>query len=580
MKTKTPQFDLAIKEILNNLVPHKVICKWQGKHKYCEDEFEITKEDIEFLKMFKVPAPQFCPTCRSMRRFIHMNQVRYSKIKCNAEGHDEMIISQFPRECPFGVVDWEYYISDDFEPAEFEYDENESPLAQFFMLRKKVPMPSFLNRDSSCINSDYSSGGRNLKNGYHCSGCFSSEDIWYSGLVHESREIMDSTSIKASDMVYGSIQGNKIYKSAFVFFTRDTSDCMFMYDCRNCSDCFGCVNLRNKRFCVWNKQLTREEYEEFMKSVYPLTHDKLEEYKEKFWELVKSLPMNATRNTMSVNYTGTNIDESKDIQGSIEVYKSENLRYCYGALHMSDSMDVLYSGGHSDYLYQTCNVGSQSHNSKYSVSTKTAIDCEFVFNCRHVTNCFMCVGIEDKKFCILNKQYREEEYFNLVDKIKCALLVRGEYNDCVGFNFSAQAYNFSNAQLYFPLSNEEIVNLGGYVASDQLTNVGDMEILLKDEIPQTIVEVTDDILDKAIMCTVTGRPFRITETELIFLRKMKLPLPRIHPVARIESRYKFYSIGKNYKVTCANCHKNILSMFSPDESYILYCEDCYNREVL
>lgn len=580
MTSKTPQYDNAIEEILADMVPHKVICKWQGKHKHCMGEFEVDEKDIEFLKMFKVPAPEFCPTCRSMRRFVHMNQVRLSKRECDAPGHDEMMISQFPPECPFKVVDWEYYITDDFLPAEFDYDESVSPLAQLFELRKKVPMPSFLNRDSSCINSDYSSGGREFKNGYYCSGCFSSEDIWYSGLVHASREIMDSTTIKSSDIVYGSIQGNKIYKSSFVFFTRDTSDSMFMYDCRNCSDCFGCVNLRNKRFCVWNKQLTREEYTEFMKSVYPLSYKKLEEYKNKFWELVKSLPMNAPRNNMSENYTGTNIDESKDIQGSIEIYKSENLRHCYGALHMSDSMDILFSGGHSERLYQTCNVGSQSRDAKFSVSTKTAVECEFVLNCRNVTNCFMCVGIEDKKFCILNKQYEEDEYWKLVDKIKCAMLARGEYNDCVGFNFSAQAYNFSNAQLYFPLENSEIENLGGYVASDPVTNVGDMEILSKNKIPQTIDEVTDDILDSAIMCTVTGRPFRITETELIFLRKMKLPLPRIHPVARIESRYRFYSIGKNYKTTCANCHKKILSMFNPAENYILYCEDCYNKAVM
>ena len=73
MISKTPKFDSAIEKILTALVPHVRICKWKGLHQYCEGEFNIEEEDIKFLKMFRVPAPNFCPTCRRMKRLSNMN---------------------------------------------------------------------------------------------------------------------------------------------------------------------------------------------------------------------------------------------------------------------------------------------------------------------------------------------------------------------------------------------------------------------------------------------------------------------------------------------------------------------------
>ena len=129
----------------------------------------------------------------------------------------------------------------------------------------------------------------------------------------------------------------------------------------------------------------------------------------------------------------------------------------------------------------------------------------------------MCFGLQNKSYCILNKQYEEPEYFKIIDEIKTEMLKNGEYSDGPGFEFYAQAYNFSIGQILYPLANEEIVKLGGYIAKEPETNIGDMEVLDENQIPQTIDEVRDDILDKAIRCEVTGRPFKIISSELSFL---------------------------------------------------------------
>ena len=75
MESKTPKFDAFIEKILNELTPHLRFCD------YCKKEFSIEECDIEFLKMFKVPAPKLCPSCRQQRRLSAAN---YSTIFNNS----------------------------------------------------------------------------------------------------------------------------------------------------------------------------------------------------------------------------------------------------------------------------------------------------------------------------------------------------------------------------------------------------------------------------------------------------------------------------------------------------------------
>lgn len=582
MTSKTPKFDGAISEITESLIPHKRTCKWKGLHSYCEGEFNIEEGDIKFLKMFNVPSPNFCPTCRRMRRLVHMNFSRLFKRECDAPGHNEMMISILPEECPFPVYDYQYFIGDKFDAFSFgiKYKEGDDPMKNLLSLRKKFPMPSFLNRDPSSVNSEYSNGGRNVKNGYYVMACYDVEDAWYSNMLGRSRNVMDSISIWDSEFLYECLYSDHLYKSSFIYFSSNCIDSMFLFDCRNCQNCFGCVNLRNKRYCAYNKQLSKEEYESFLSSVYPLSRESLSDYENKFWNLVKSLPANGSRNIAVENVSGVHLVNSKNLYDVVNAgNSSENIRHADNALSHHDSMDFTFSGGHSSLLYMDVNIGSQSSRVKFSVSSKFCTDCEFVFNSKNLNNCFMCFGLQNKSYCVLNKQYSEKEYFTIIDDIKTEMFKKGEYGDGIGLEFSAQAYNFSLAQISFPLNDEEIIKLGGYVAKEPETNVGNIEVIRYKNLPKTIEEITDDILNKAILCEINGRPFRIIPSELKFYRRRKLPLPNIHPLLRMEKRLSFVKNAKKYKAICAKCEKNIETVFDPAEKFLVYCEKCYQQEV-
>ncbi len=580
MQSKTPQFDSLLDKVLEDLVPYTRTCNWKDKHNHCQKEYEITTEDIEFLRMLRVPPPNFCPTCRRMRRLMHLNLMRLFSVTCHKEGHDENLISVFPKECPFPIWDSESFLDIPDYYLGKEYDTTKSPYENLFEMRKVFPIANFLNRDSSIVDSPYASGGRNLKNGYYVFGCFNSEDVWYTNHTHKVNEVMNSRVIKNSEYVYQSLFSEHLHKCSHIYFSKQCSESMFLYDCRNCINCFGCVNLRNKSYCIYNVQYTREEYLEFIQKHIPYTRDFIEQSKKKFSDLILQAPVNASRNIQTQNSVGILLENSDDLFDVVDSNNSQHVRYADGVISHKDSMDVFFSGGNSHHLYIATNVGSQSSNVKFSISTKFSTDCEFVFNCKNLTNCFMCFGLQNKSFCILNTQYTEDEYYKKIDNIKTRMLQSGEYGDGVGMEFSAQAYNFSLAQVAFPLSKEEVINLGGYWANEPESNVGDMEIITVDELPQTIIEVDDSIVDKAIMCPVTGRPFKIINSELEFLKKMNLPLPTLHPAERMRRNFVLAPEGRMYTTQCKNCNVEIQSLYDPESGYKLYCTDCFKKEVL
>jgi hypothetical protein len=583
-KSKTPNFGSLIEEVLKKLAPHQRVCKWANQHKYCEKEFELTVEDIEFLKIFQVPPPNYCPTCRRIRHLVHSGTFQFFQVNCQAPDHSEKIISIFSKECPFPIYDWKYFISDKFEPFSFgkKYQDTESPLENLLELRKNFPVPSFINRDPSCINSEYSNGGRNSKNGYYAFANYNSENIWYSDMIVKSKEIMDSRNMVNSDHVYRGHSSQNIYNSSFIYFSKNCTDSSFLFDCKNCDFCFGCVNLRNAKYYVFNQPVSPENYQAFMNSIFPLTRKTLKEQEEKFWKLVKSLPMNASRNIATENVSGVMLNNTRNVFDVCHAENTENVRHSDGAMGVKDAMNIMYSGS-SQLLYETTNVGSSSSNVKFSVYSKFSTESEFIFHCKNVHDCFMCFGLQNKSYCVLNVQYSPEEYFALVDKIKCQMMQMGEYGDGFGMEFSAQAYNFSLGNISFPLEMEEVLKLGGYIALTPENNVNNTEILSSNKLPQTIQEISDEIINKiislGIKCEITGRPFRVIASEIEFLKKMKLPLPNTHPTIRMQSNLLLTPVAKKYSTHCAKCSKSIESVFDPQKKFLLYCEKCYQQEV-
>ena len=108
----------------------------------------------------------------------------------------------------------------------------------------------------------------------------------------------------------------------------------------------------------------------------------------------------------------------------------------------------------------------------------------------------------------------------------------------------------------------------------QVTKTIDAKLL-----PASIVDIPDDVVNWAITCEVTKRPFRIIKQELAFYRRMELPLPHVHPDERHRRRAVLRNPPKLWSRQCAKCKKGIETSYSPERPETVYCENCYLETV-
>ncbi len=579
--SKTPQFDSLLDNIFTDLVPHIRTCRQKGASKFCEEEFEIIAKDIEFLTMLRVPPPTLCPTCRRQKRFSFVNRCYFYKRPNNAPGAGGIpMISNVPPNSPFVVYDLEYYRSPNWDPGTYAvaYDENSLFFKQFMDLRLKVPQPGILRHPTN-INYEYSLNGKNSKNVYCSSGIFDSEDVWYTTFATYVRQVMDSQKIYRSENVYEGIFSGHVSNCRFVYYSNDCIDSQFLYDCRNCQDCFGCVNLRNKTYCWFNEQLTKEEYKKRLAKLKLDTISGLKEMKSLFWGFVRSHPVLASRSMQAIDSDGVVIVNCKDCTKCVSVEKSEHERYCDSTISHKDSMD-LYASGASQLMYESAGSGGQCANVKFAVISKSCVDCEYVINCSNCQNCFGCIALENKKYCILNRQYEPEEYFKELDKIKLKMLIEGEYGEFLPYRFSAFAYNGSDVDVAYSVSEDEVAKLDALWQEYIEIDTTGLKTISASELPNSINDVTDDILSFAIICEVTGKPFRVIKTELDFYRRYKLPLPTIHTYERTKQKFAYMGNHLMRKDVCESCAKGLETIYPKGEGWRLYCEECFRSEVL
>lgn len=217
-------------------------------------------------------------------------------------------------------------------------------------------------------------------------------------------------------------------------------------------------------------------------------------------------------------------------------------------------------------------------------------DCFYMLNGNSCQNCFGCEGLERKQYCILNKQYSQEEYEKLVPKIIEHMKktpypsvnsgsVGTEWGEFFPTAISPFAYNETVAQEYYPLSKRR-VNKQGWKWQEYHEEAPRVEkTITANQLTDKISDTPDDILNWAIRCLISQKLFRITSTELTFYREMRVPIPRFHPDMRYQERLKRKNPYQLWDRECAKCHKDIHSSYSPERPEKVFCEVCYLKEV-
>jgi hypothetical protein len=142
------------------------------------------------------------------------------------------------------------------------------------------------------------------------------------------------------------------------------------------------------------------------------------------------------------------------------------------------------------------------------------------------------------------------------------------------------AYNETCAQDYFSI-NEKLAKEKGYLWREYIPNSYKTTIKGSD-LPQTIAEVDDSILDEVIECEISKKPFKILEQELNFYRRLDLPLPSIHPDERHNQRLKLRNPMILRKRMCFFGDKEIDTTYLPESEggpEKVVCSEHYKKEI-
>jgi hypothetical protein len=205
---------------------------------------------------------------------------------------------------------------------------------------------------------------------------------------------------------------------------------------------------------------------------------------------------------------------------------------------------------------------------------------EYCTRCFDCENCFGCVGLRRKKFCILNKQYFKDEYWKVLDELKCRLLEEGDYGDIPGLRFSTQ--HWSSLLDLFEIDKATAMKLGG--RDFDLTSGGAEGLEIAPEMILPLETIPDrlssddyeNLPGKFYFDPLVGRRFSFLKPELAMYQKLKVAPPRQHPRTRIMETYKRSNKPEFFDTKCKKCNKEIrVAKNSGFPNRRIYCRECY-----
>jgi len=275
--------------------------------------------------------------------------------------------------------------------------------------------------------------------------------------------------------------------------------------------------------------------------------------------------------------TGNYQFHCKNVQHGYNTKNFEDCFYVYEGNSNTDCYDLMRSGD-GELLYNCagvidlkrsafCNLAYQSDHLLYSD------------NCQGCSHCFGCFGLKESKYCILNKQYTKEEYEELVPRIIEHMKKTGEWGEFFDPAISSFGYNETKAMEWYPLTEKEVMKRGWTWSTYEQSLPDGMKGIEGNRIPENISDVPDDILNYTIRSTISGTPYRLIPQELAFYRKKGLPVPRLHPKERMQELSAVKNRHTIYTRDCPKCMKSMQTMFEPDDSQAVICEECYLQTV-
>ncbi|QQR83278.1 hypothetical protein IPJ72_05770 [Candidatus Peregrinibacteria bacterium] len=540
----------------------------------CQISFELTDQDQKVLTKMRVPEPSHCPPCRAQRRFTFRNDQNYYKNACHL--CQKTVVSTYSPDKPIPVLCPDCFWSDSWDPLSYgvDFDFSRPFLEQFAEMRQGVPRLAIFNTQSE--NSEYTVHSSKNRNCYMASSLATCEEVHFSDWVMNSTDSIDLLMCTQMQMCYECMFSHECFHSNYLELCNSVSESFFAFDCRNSKRLVGCVGLRSRKNHILNRPASKEEC---LVIIQKLKTDRafFGEFKQKYNELKQSLPVRDAWMVNAENCSGNYIVNSKNATQAFHVVNNEDTRYSWETNRVKDGYDVSRQAG-SEMVYE-CTSGVDLRFSKFCNMVYQSDNMGYCDNVQNSSHCFGSVGLKSGRFVILNKQYTESEYRELIPKIIEHMKKTGEWGEYFPVTLSPYGYNETKANELFPMSREQVEQKGWKWSDYEVQLDPGLKKIPAERLPDDIKDIPDDILNWAILSKGDGSAFRLTSAELKFYRKKGLPVPQLSPKERHRERLKLQSPRHLYSRACAECQNPIQTTYAPERPEKVVCEHCYLKNI-
>ncbi len=396
-------------------------------------------------------------------------------------------------------------------------------------------------------NSDYNDIILWAKNAYLNFVVLESDEAAYSYGVNQCEQVYNSTQVLESQQIFSS---RAVTKSSRVFYSSNIQDSFsiwFWVNLTGCSECIWCSNLNNQSYCIQNKQYSKEEYlnrkEQLLsqKDKFPSLHGRiLSQPWSNYW----------TGITGQFNRLCQDVDSAFF---NFQVHTWRNIMF--GAwTGVSENIFDVFSFGWTvaDHNYWCMWVWREATHVYCCVEASPRVShCFYSYLIDNCSFCLWCVGISNKSYCIFNKQYSKEDWYNAVDKIFWAMdkawtlgtffpwwLNPFYFNDTAAHLIDG-TFDKEELQSLWYLRREEsiIVDIPDNVEIISVDQLGDYEERKKNEKTGGKKRHIDPSILTKVIKDKEWNVYRIIKMEYDFLMQHELPLPRLHRLDRIKLNF-------------------------------------------
>ena len=505
---------------------------------------------------------------RSLMSF--RNETCLHRRKCDFTGDE--IISAYSKDTPFPVYKNDVWWGDQWNPLEFgrDFDFSKPFFEQFAELQKVVP------REGTSVffseNCDYNGHIRESKNCYMNALIHGCEDTHYSYWCVGNKDVVDSHVCNDSTLAYECIDCKNVYECVYCQECVNTRNCYFSYQLLGCENCIGCSNLTRKKYHIFNKPVSKEEFLALKDKILNGSQETWSQGVEFYNKMFAAANHRTVHNLNSENCTGDHIFDSKNCHMSFDVFTCEDVNY---SISSADSHDICfcYSAGwpSCEEIYMSC-VTRGSSNIAFCYYTFYSSGLRYCDQSMNLNDSFGCIGLRQKQFCVLNKQYSKEDYLKLSAKIIEHMKKTGEWGQFFPPSITPFPYNETAASGYIPLSKQEALSRG-YRWNDERDLNSDPP---KDAKPTNSY---DQALNTIHCCRLTGKKYKIIPNEFEFYQSLKLPIPHLGPEARRQARVLRRNPYRLFVRQCATSGGKILSSFLPEHTGKVLSEEEYLKSV-